>query len=447
MSVKDKASFILVPSRYKANTIYPYRGTVLDTFVRSGSTTRYDEDGNLSTVSSGVPSVDFRLGHPELVLEQNTTNLLVYSTTFSSSWAVSQATATGSYGISPTGGNDSVLLTEDSTTSEHQFLLPSTSTTSGVKYSFSVFAKKAYGSRRLKLKIGCGGGEHRAIFDLDSKKVIDISAGATSESYVEDWGNGWLRCVMVYTSSVSGTGQCHQIMLCPTHTNDNTYLGDGVSSLEIYGAQLEAFNRATSYIPTTSSAASRTDNERFSGKNIYADLNNKQGTIYIDYKQDSGLLPSGHGIICHITGTGGDELQIGNANTNDLYFAMWRNGTGMLFNQAYTGIDVNDRIRVVASWDGTVANLYLNGKRVNTAAMSNVPTSLNELAISYYIFSGGYHYYTRLKEMAIFTTALSEDECVALSSFDSYDDVVDRKGLTWGTKSITDARMTALRSL
>lgn len=142
MSVKDKASFILVPSRYKANTIYPYRGTVLDTFVRSGSTTRYDEDGNLSTVSSGVPSVDFRLGHPELVLEQNTTNLLVYSTTFSSSWTASQATATGSYGIAPTGGNDSVLLTEDSTTNEHQILLALTSTTSGTKYSFSVFAKK-----------------------------------------------------------------------------------------------------------------------------------------------------------------------------------------------------------------------------------------------------------------------------------------------------------------
>jgi hypothetical protein len=52
-----------------------------------------------------------------------------------------------------------------------------------------------------------------------------------------------------------------------------------------------------------------------------------------------------------------------------------------------------------------------------------------------------------INEALFFPSALSDEECISLTSFDDYEELVDAKGLTWESPTITNNRLTALAEL
>jgi hypothetical protein len=86
-----------------------------------------------------------------------------------------------------------------------------------------------------------------AKFNLGAKAVLEEYL---SKASIVDVGGGWLRCSVTAPATANGDVNLY---LQPTTTSDN-YLGTGVTSLYLWGAQLNTGSEATPYIPTTGAA-------------------------------------------------------------------------------------------------------------------------------------------------------------------------------------------------
>lgn len=97
---------------------------------------------------------------------------------------------------------------------------------------------------------------------------------------IHDWGNGWYRCIIVFT----GTAVSHTIQIQAAEAdNDNVFSGDAASNAAYFwGAQLETGAHASSYRPTTTSTATRNkDQVQFKGDdgNLGGVGSDQRGTV------------------------------------------------------------------------------------------------------------------------------------------------------------------------
>lgn len=184
------------------------------------------------------------------VPEPAATNLLTYSSVFSdASWTKQLCTIGATPIASPTLALDAYPLVEDTTVNIHR-VEKNITVTAGATYSYSVFVKAAGRSYvRLYEDTSVSG----AFFNLSSGVVMSTFGGATAS--IEPVGaTGWYRCAIAFTQS----GTTGRLRVCPSSDGITiNYLGNGASALYLYAAQAETGNRATSYIATTGSTASR----------------------------------------------------------------------------------------------------------------------------------------------------------------------------------------------
>jgi len=220
-----------------------YAGDYAKTEGSAASTPRtaaYLPDGSGNFVSAGP-----------LLLEDAGTNLLLQSEDFSTTWSRVNVLAFGSGSIvndavAPDGSTTADKITPDTSTNQHR-LDQTPSSTAGAQV-FTVYAKAA-GYSFVGLRIGLNG----AGFDLLAGTVSSIVT-STSAS-IAPVGDGWYRC-SVYESSAAANATT-RINVTEDGSISTSFAGDGTSGIYLWGAQLEESSYATSYIPTTSSTATR----------------------------------------------------------------------------------------------------------------------------------------------------------------------------------------------
>jgi hypothetical protein len=198
------------------------------------------------------------------VLRGTGQNLFLQSQTFDTgSWSVSNTTLTANTSTAPNGTLTADTLTENTANTSHiiqQFT--SSSYVSGISYTLSFHAKPSGRSWVWvffpSAAFSTSGG---AYFNISTGVVGTVLAGATAS--ITAVGDGWYRCSVTRTATVSSAGNTG--IGLASADNTNTYTGDGVSGAIIWGAQLELGSTANTYIPTTTTAVYGTPTLSFSG--------------------------------------------------------------------------------------------------------------------------------------------------------------------------------------
>lgn len=211
-----------------------------------------------TTNRQNVPAIDYATGEPSILLEPQRTNLEIHSSNFADTgWAKTNCSVNSNLILAPDGTMSADEMVENSSNTQH-YIQRIVSTTNGLAYTVSVFAKQGTGSRFLKLSgLGLNAVSEAPIFNLINGTVTIPSTTAIFKSAsIEPYNNGWYRCICSIVSN--GTGSpAFEFTTTNTAHGTTTYVGDGVSSIYLWGAQLEAGSYATSYIPTTTATVTR----------------------------------------------------------------------------------------------------------------------------------------------------------------------------------------------
>jgi hypothetical protein len=196
-----------------------------------------------------------------LLIEEQRTNLLVRSEEFdifSGAWGRTRVLVTPNLTTSPDGTLDADKLIADTSENTTHLLAQNVTIVGNTTYTYTVYAKAAeYTSIRLSL--AQGGGNPAVVVDANLITGVGtqtrIGTGWTSpSSAVVPVGNGWYRISVTGTSPSITNGSCWVQLINP----NVAFTGDGTSGVFIWGAQLEAGDFATSYIPTVASQVTRT---------------------------------------------------------------------------------------------------------------------------------------------------------------------------------------------
>jgi hypothetical protein len=195
-----------------------------------------------------------------LLIEESRTNLFIRSEEFNV-WNQANVSVLLNSGSSPDGNFNAIQIVENATTSAYYVARDAGTITSGLPYTVSCFAKSTNPNRFFSLIFQTsslfGGVFPRASFDLTSGKIHTITSATSAK--IENYGNGWYRCSVTATPSVTGSSVT-QLRLQNSTTVGSMlgfYTGDGVSGLYLWGAQAEQGAFPTSYIPTQASTRTR----------------------------------------------------------------------------------------------------------------------------------------------------------------------------------------------
>jgi hypothetical protein len=200
------------------------------------------------------------------------------------------------------------------------------------------------------------------------------------------YSNNWWRCYLTFTTT--GTVASSLVDVAVVNSSGATGITPaGTESVYLWGAQLEVGNFATSYIPTVSASATRTnDSASIVGQNFNSWINQNQGTLFIDCTSIRKQTSIDYSQFLVLGGTNPNSDSIGiyaqTAGATQGYFAasirVNGNGTGFdsLATQGtpYTG-------RAAFAYKLNDANLYTNGSINQPTGVPNALPSVNRLLI------------------------------------------------------------------
>jgi hypothetical protein len=207
-----------------------------------------------------------------LLVEEQRTNLLVRSEEFdNASWTVATATITANTGTSPAGTTTVDTVASTGTSVVSQSITKAASVTT---YSASLFVKGTVNALSLTIDDGATVNRGRVVFNLSTGAISSTNNDGDftgTSGTITSYANSWYR-IAVTTTSNSATSARLRFF----------WTGSG-TSIDAWGAQLEAGAFPTSYIPTTTATVTRSaDVASISGSNFSGWFNASEGSIYTD---------------------------------------------------------------------------------------------------------------------------------------------------------------------
>jgi len=351
-----------------------------------------------------MPRLDWSGGCPALLLEPSRTNLITYSEYFGASyWTKSGSTIVENATTSPDGSLNASKLVEDTSSGSHLLRSNAITISSGVNYTFSVFVKKNTRSW-VALSHDSSTG-HNAWFDLENGAFG--TSGFTTSSF-EDYGNGWYRISLSILSDGT-TGRMR--MFTSTGNNVFSYTGDGSSGIYIYGAQLEAGNFSTSYIPSYGTATTRAA-DVCANAGSASTFNSEEGVLYAEI---SALANDGVSNRLSISdGTMSDRVFIAYNTSNEVWIMV--NVGGAVRWQTTNAIDITVFHKIAVRWANADFSLWVDGSEVDSQSSGTTFPASTLTELSFDDGGGGNDFYGNTKQILVFNTALSDTELEKLTT-------------------------------
>ncbi|UHG91775.1 phage head spike fiber domain-containing protein [Spirosoma oryzicola] len=228
-------------------------------YSRASAGTYFDSTGTLRTAAVNEPRFEYDpisgklLG---LLIEEQRTNMLLQSNSLN-------AFATNGNGIpaktlnattSPDATNNATLLSITTAGSDSGLRTTNAGMTPSTTYTLSVYAKANTGTILFMRNIATSTtGNDGAWFNLATGSVGVKQSNIASSSIVALAG-GWYRCTITATTQATIGNNIVDVKITDA---DNGFGASAGKSIYVYGAQLEVGSFATSYIPTTTAAVTR----------------------------------------------------------------------------------------------------------------------------------------------------------------------------------------------
>jgi hypothetical protein len=371
----------------------------------------------LTETRLNTPRVDFSLGGcPNLLLEPQRTNLMLYSEEFNNAtWTKANLSVTANSTTSPSGVINADTLTADGLLNVHAAQSAAISFVSGTTYTASIYAKK--GTNNFIQLTGLAsslGLNVWANFDLNNGVVGSVGSSTTAS--IINVGNGWYRCVIT-GAAIAAASQGFNYSIV---TSASAVRGENNSlstSVFLWGAQVEAGAYPTTYIPTTSASVTR-NQDTFQLSNVFTNnlISSAGGTWFVDLRDNQALIRDitlgGIFINTGTSSTAGDGFSIRNASTalSRIMIAKYVGGSiSILFTT------ISDTSKIAIKWNGTTADVFVNGVKVVTAT-SFTATAMENLR------GEGQNRTIQINSMALWNTPLTDDELEVITGegFDTY---------------------------
>ena len=343
------------------------------------------------TDDTNIPRIDYTDGCGSWLLEPQSTNLITYSEDFSNAYWTKQnsATITSNSITSPNGAIDADLLNCPT----NGRILASTSVTSGVKYTFSIFIKK--GTSSLFGVDLYDGGSNLLIYNFDTNVV----SGSITDNSIEDYGNGWHRLSGAITTA-STTLSCF--------IYGNGGYSENEANTYIWGAQLEEQSYATSYIPTNGSIATRlADVANNSGNSSL--INSTEGVLYAEI---AALTDSDANRAISLFEDNNNTISIFYITATNTIRALILTNGGTKVLIEFVLNDATDFNKIAFKYKENDCALWVNGIEVGTDATATIPTALNSLNFDYV----SNPFYGKVKALAVYKEALTDAELQSLTT-------------------------------
>ena len=351
------------------------------TFSRGSTAYRTNASGLLESVASNALRFDYDpVTHAAkgILLEGARTNDRLHSGDMSDAYwtaRASQLVFTPNAAVAPDGTTTAAKWAATALLSSHY-----ADTASGVSglQTFSLFAKAA-GLNWLCLSVDDT--ISRSYFNLSNGTLGTV--GATSAK-IEDYGNGWYRCSVTQTN---GSALSPAILLSNANGVIN-FTGDGSSGVYLWGGQEEAAAFASSYIPTTTTSATRAADQ-----------------LYFPTSILSAVGPTGNATFSALITSPGVVSGVNTDLLGDSNFATW----AVLVNSASTQLQLY--IGASGTLAGTAANPFkvaLQGNPAGSAIVGNggaVATSAsnfaNPLKSTVYLGETNYNFFGWFKSLGV----------------------------------------------
>ena len=349
-------------------------------------------------ITDNLPRLDYSGGAscPSLLLEPSRTNVFTDSEYFNGTdWILQDATITTNVAISPEGVQNASLYT--SASDLYDFARQNISFVSGTTYTYSVFAKAGTSSEIVL-------GYSNSVFGNGTSAVFNLSDGTYTKGSanppvtMEDYGNGWWRCSVTATATITATRS----------TGFSSAASGAVTTLYLYGAQMEASaSYPTSYIPTYGTSASRADDDMETG--TLPAISGGEVSFFLDidgaYDPNTNstganfqwYFTSGHWVAWNNNTSSDHRIRVTDSGGNE-YFTLPANRT--------------ERCKVVVLLSSTNVKVISNGVIVGSRTISADWSTTNGLFTAITDSVG----VVPIKQCLLFPTRLTDAECIALTT-------------------------------
>jgi hypothetical protein len=352
-------------------------------FDRASTATVVNKDGLIETVGVDEPRIDFTdntKGH--LLLEPQRRNIITNSEQFvdaptgNTNMDLFSGTITNNNTTSPDGNTKGMKFTISSGSGAVLRIYQSDLSTSA-NTTFSIYAKKG---------------------TTDSLS-INISGGTATTATLTD---EWQRFSTTNTSSGS-------------KFLDVEISGSAGEYIYIFGIQAEAGSYATSYIPTSGSAVTRSA-DACSQTVPDGVIGQTEGTILVNFirkPQSNGTA----GLFGISSSNNNDRVIIwNNFSLDGLGLQIKANGSNITGNQSLGTFDDGENYKIAISYKSGEIKVYVNGSSIlNLTDSFTFASDINTVIVNSYQL-GIVNEPSPFKDLKLYNTALSDSELQALTS-------------------------------
>jgi hypothetical protein len=414
MSLLTQASLVLTPNAYKANKLYsiiPSSGNGDMTTTRATTATRVNANQLVESVATNVPRLNYDAnGSASILLEPQRTNSIRNSTMQGAN--VTTDTIPNFWNESAIGGLTSTVIglgTENglsyidyrlngtATTNFAQLALEGSSVIAGTvdqNFTFSPYLKvisQPNPPTFYRLLINEFSAAPAVAYLTGGAMAVTPTTTLQRFSYTRQNSNAACASIVPYIAFTLVIGQSYDF------------------TIRIAAPQLELGAYSTSYIPTTTTALTR-NADVLSRNNIFTNglITPSGGTWFYEIDNNFSLIrdAGSNGIFIgdNSNPNNGFRIRAATLSSEKLIIEKVISFTSSLL---YTTL--TNRIKVAIDWNGTTADIFVNGVKVVTATsfpfLAMQLLSINAIDVPKYI-----------RQIALFPTPLTDAECITLTT-------------------------------